>query len=96
MNRGEKLDNGVAQELQSLVVSDGGLGFLLGPKARHDVDKRVDTALTRVHVMDASVSVFRLANSAVCQRVACVVRICPKVLSVTWMRQRCVKDIILF
>lgn len=84
---GEELDDGVAEELEALVVGDVRLRLLDFAQPRHDVDERVDAALPRVHVVDATVAVLGLADAAVRERIASVVGVRAKVLAVRRVRE---------
>ena len=79
---GDELDDGVAEELQPLVVLDLGLGLLVLAEARHDADEHVDPALPVADVLGALVAVVRLPDAAVGERVAGVVGVCAVVLFV--------------
>lgn len=82
VNGGQEFNNSIAQELQSLVVRDLAVRFEGLAESGHDVDERVDTTLSGVHVVDFTIPVFRLTDSTVGQGVASVIGVRSKVLLV--------------
>jgi hypothetical protein len=89
----DKLYDGVAEELEALVVLHLGLCLLVLAESAHDVNEHVDSPFSAVGKVDLLVSVFWLPDAAVGQGIARVVGHGPKVLLVRWVRQRELKKL---